>query len=65
MWTKHPDTKQWTRQNESLPRQDYELLKQELEKTRYYSKCLHGTTYLPINRLDDVYDILNLTKTAI
>lgn len=64
MWTKHPDTKQWTRQNESLPRQDYDLLKQELEKTRYYSKCLHGTTYLPINRLDDVYDILNYTDES-
>ena len=64
MWSQNIDTKQWTQQKESLPRQDYELLKQELEKTRYYSKCLHGTTYLPINRLDDIYDILNYTDES-
>jgi hypothetical protein len=64
MWSQNIDTKQWTRQEDTLPKQDYELLKQELEKTRYYSKCLHGTTYLPINRLDDAYDILGYTNES-
>ncbi len=64
MWSQNIDTRQWTRQEDALPKKDYEFLKQELEKTRYYSKCLHGTTYLPINKLDDVYDILNYTNQS-
>ncbi len=62
MWSQNFDTKKYTRKQDSLNKNDYEFLKQELEKTRYYSKCLHGTTYIPINRLNDVFDILNHTN---
>lgn len=62
MWTQNPDTGQWTQQTDSLSKDYYDSLKQDLQAVKLYSKCLSGSTYLPINRLDDIYDALKFDK---
>jgi hypothetical protein len=45
--------------NDSISKENFDFLKQELQSVRFYSKCLSGATYLPANQLDDIYDILS------
>lgn len=52
------NTGKWVNQKDTLSKDNYNDLKQDLEKVRLYSKCLSGASYLPINGLDNIYDIL-------
>lgn len=56
MWVQNSDTGKWGRDSEKLNKDIYNVLRQELDKMRFYSKCFDGTSYLPINNLDDIYD---------
>lgn len=58
MWVFDKDFNKWTSSEDKLEAKDFNYLKQELSSTRLYSKCLSGSTYLPINNLDNIYDIL-------
>ncbi len=58
MWVYNSDNNKWYSTVDSLPQSTFDFTKQELEATRYYSKCLSGATYLPVNSLDNLYDIL-------
>ena len=58
MWIYNNDYNKWESTVDKLTLSDYELLKQELSSVRFYSKCLSGATYLPVNNLDNIYDIL-------
>jgi len=58
MWTFNSDYNKWVTTNDLLSKSNFDYLKQELESTRFYSKCLSGATYLPVNNLDNIYDIL-------
>ncbi|CAG7579736.1 MAG: putative photosystem II stability/assembly factor [uncultured marine phage] len=58
MWVQNPNTGIWERQRDRLPKENYNDIRQDLEDLRFYSKCLDGTSYLPINNLDSIYDIL-------
>ncbi len=58
MWTFNTDYNKWVGVEDTLPKENFDFLKQELASTRFYSKCLSGATYLPINNLDNIYDIL-------
>ena len=58
MWVYNSDYNKWFANNDSLSKNDFDLLKQELRATRFYSRCLSGATYLPVNDLNDIYDIL-------
>jgi subtilisin-like proprotein convertase family protein len=62
MWVYNSDYKKWQRKNDSLLRSDYEWLKQELSATRFYSKFLSGSTYVPVTIEDDIYDIVGKWK---
>ena len=57
MWTLDEYNK-WYRQTDSLTKENYDYLKQTLDSVRFYSKCLSGATYYPVNDLDNIYDIL-------
>lgn len=59
MWIVDKDNGKWSLVGDSLPKETFDVLKQELSKIRFYSKCLSGATYLPINNFDNVYDILS------
>ena len=58
MWVFDSDYNKWVFRDDKLAKTEYDYLKQELVSTRLYSKCLSGATYIPINNLDNIYDIL-------
>jgi hypothetical protein len=58
MWTFNTDYNKWITNNDLLSKSNFDYLKQELDSTRFYSKCLSGATYVPLNNLDNIYDIL-------
>lgn len=62
MWVYNSDYNKWQKKSDTLLRSDYEWLKQELSATRFYSKFLSGSTYVPVTMEDDIYDILGKWK---
>ena len=58
MWVYNKDLNVWKRSTDSLSKSDFDYLKQELSSTRFYSKFLSGSTYVPISDVDNIYDIL-------
>jgi hypothetical protein len=58
MWIFNKDYNKWVITEDQLTKSNFDYLKQELVSTRYYSKCLSGATYLPINTVENIYDIL-------
>ena len=62
MYSRNPDTGKWMNQNDLLLRDSYDSLKIDLNKTKLYSKCLSGSTYLTIKDFDDLYPTLNIDK---
>ena len=64
MYTRNSDTGKWFNQKDTLKKDYYDSLKQDLDKVRLYSKCLSGATYLPINSLDNIYDVLDIDKVG-
>ena len=49
MWTRNSDTGKWIKQKDELNKEFYDGVKQDLKLTKLYSKCLSGSTYIPIN----------------
>ena len=62
MWIYNSDFGKWSSSGDSLSKNSFDLLKQELSATRFYSRVLSGATFLPINTLDDIYEILGKWK---
>jgi len=58
MWIYNSDYGKWSSSEDSMKKSSFDILKQELSATRFYSRVLSGATFLPINNLDDIYDIL-------
>jgi hypothetical protein len=58
MWIYNNDFNKWYSTDDKLSLDNFNYLKQELSSTRFYSKCLSGATYLPINNTNNIYDIL-------
>ena len=58
MWKYNSDFNKWSSTDDKLTKSDFNYLKQELKSTRLYSKCLSGATYLPVNDLSNIYDII-------
>lgn len=59
MWTFDKDLKKWNSKEDSLNKDSFDTYKQEFSSFRFYSKCLSGATYLPINNLDNIYDVIS------
>jgi hypothetical protein len=62
MWIYNSDFGKWSYSDDTLGKESFDLLKQELSATRFYSRVLSGATFLPINNLDNIYDILGEWK---
>jgi hypothetical protein len=58
MWTFDSNYNKWILNNDKLTISDFDFTVQELSAVRFYAKCLSGATYLPVNDLNDIYDIL-------
>lgn len=59
MWEINNDTKKWSLSTDEISKDSFDVLKQEMSKLRFYSKCLSGSSYLPMNDSDSIYDILD------
>lgn len=57
MWSQNLNTSKWEEKKDKLPKGVYNSLRQDLEDLIFYSKCLDGTSYLPINNLNNIYDV--------
>lgn len=62
MFIRNIDTGKWSNQSDSLSKDNYDNLKQDLEKVRLYSKCLSGSTYLPIDGFENIYNTFEIDK---
>lgn len=59
MWTFDKDFGKWLSKEDNISKDNFDIYKQELSSFRFYSKCLSGATYLPINNFDNIYDIIS------
>lgn len=64
MWTRNSDTGKWIKQKDELNKEFYDGVKQDLQLTKLYSKCLSGSTYIPINSFTNSYAILDTENTG-
>jgi hypothetical protein len=62
MYARNVDTGKWFKQTDSLRKDVYDNLRQDLDRVRLYSKCLSGATYLPIKSFNNIYDTLDIEK---
>ena len=58
MWEYSSVKSEWDKKVDNLDKRVFNYLRQEIEDVRYYSKCLDGTTYVPVSDFDSIYDIL-------
>lgn len=58
MWQYNSDSNSWSKKTDRLVKDDFDFLQQELFLTRYYAKCLSGASYLPVNSLDNLYEVI-------
>ena len=62
MWKYNSDYNKWYPSTDSLLKSDYDWLKQELSSTRFYSKALSGSTYVSVNNLDNLFEVIGEWK---
>jgi len=62
MWVYDNDYSKWMSNDDYLSKDNFDFYKQELSAVRFYSKCLSGATFLPINNFENIYDILGNYK---
>lgn len=58
MWTLDTEYNKWYEKRDYITKVNFDYLKQSLDSVRFYSKCLSGATYYPVNNLDNIYDVL-------
>ena len=58
MWTYNSNFGKWSSSSDSISKYSFDLLKQELSATRFYSRVLSGATFIPVNDINDIYDIM-------
>ena len=59
MYIQNLNTNKWEKRIDKLEKSTYDLLRQEVEKMRFYSKCIDGTSYTAIDSLNNIYKKLN------
>ena len=64
MWIFNTDTNMWVKQADTLNKDDYNNLKQDISKTQLYSKALSGATYLYTANVDNIYESLSYKDTT-
>jgi len=62
MWAYSSDYNRWEKKTNNLNLDEFQYFKQEMDSFRFYSKCLSGSSYIPINDTSDIYDILTDQK---
>ena len=59
IWALNSDTNMWYRSSEGLSVSSFNSYLQNIESIIYYSKCCSGSTYIPLNNFDNIYDVLS------
>lgn len=62
MWRFNSDINKWEFNNGEILIDDFKFYQQEYNSYRFYSKCLSGSTYVPINSTENIFDILTYNK---
>ena len=55
MWEYNEKTNKFTLKQDKTEKQEFNLIREELNSYRFYSKCLRGTTYMPIKSKKDIH----------
>lgn len=58
MWIYNNDYDKWEEKKDILNLDDFQYFKQEFDSFRFYSKCLSGSSYVPVNDTQNIFDIL-------
>lgn len=56
MWNLNSDTNQWVNTTPSLTKENFNIYKQALQDTRFYSKINSGSCYSSISDLNNIYN---------
>ena len=56
MWNLNSDTNQWNNSTTSLTKENFNIYKQALQDTRFYSKINSGSCYSSISDLNNIYN---------
>lgn len=64
MWIINTDTGKWELQRDTITKDYFDRLKEDMDSYRLWSKCLSGSTYLAINSLDNIYEKLKYQKSG-
>ena len=59
MYIYNTDTKMWVKQTDTLNKDDYNNLKQDLAKMQLYSRALSGATYLYTSSTSSIYESIS------
>ena len=62
MWILNNDTKKWTPNVDTLEVSDYQSLKQDLKFLRFYQRVLSASTFVRMDDLGNIYDVLTNYK---
>ena len=63
MYTYNSDTNMWVKQTDTLNKNDFNNLQQDISKLQLYSKALSGATYLYTSNTDNIYEALTYKDT--
>lgn len=59
MWILDTEYNKWYEKRDYITKANFDYLKQSIDSVRFYSKCLSGATYYPVNDLENIYDVLS------
>lgn len=59
MWIYNKDFDKWEKSRDILNLDDFKYFQQEYDSYRFYSKCLSGASYVPLNDTNNIFDILS------
>ena len=65
MWEYNENTNKFTLKKDKTEKEDFNLIREELDSYRFYSKCLRGTTYMPIKSKSDIHKKLRNKKSPL
>ena len=63
MWQQNADSKEWLRVEDTLPKESFDVLRQDIADTRLYQVCLGGSAFLVADDPSNLYGVLLYTQS--
>ena len=64
MWNQNADSKEWLRVEDTLSKESFDFLRQEIADTRLYQVCLSGASFMVANDPSNLYGVLLFTQSG-